>query len=96
MSIRNSYYYLLVIIATNSFIHANIKDLTYPGYNRLYYYTKYQSNQLSTLDRVVAELPKQRDISIRTDYGNKYSVELQLNNTIIMHKNGSRVYSINK
>ena len=96
MSIKNSYFYLLVIIATYSFIYGNIKDLTYPGYNRLYYYTKYQSSKLSTLDKVVAELPKQREISITTNYGNKYSVELQLNNTIIMHKNGSRVYSTNK
>ena len=96
MYIKNSYYYLLVIIAISSFVFGNIKDLTYPGYNRLYYYTKYQSSKLSTLDKVVAELPKEREVKITTNYGNKYSVELQLNNTIIMHKNGSRVYSTNK
>ena len=96
MYIKNSYDYLLVIIAISSFIYGNIKDLTYPGYNRLYYYTKYQSSKLSRLDKVVTELPKETEIKITTNYGNKYSVELQLNNTIIMHKNGSRVYSTNK
>ena len=37
-----------------------------------------------------------KTIIIKTDYGNKYTVELQLNNTVIMYKNGSRVYSTNK
>ena len=52
--------------------------------------------KLSHLDKIVTELPKHKDINIQTNYGNKYSIELQLNNTIIMHKNGSRVYSTNK
>lgn len=93
MNIKNSF---IVLIGLFALIYGNIKDLTYPGYNRLYYYTEYQSSKLSHLDKIVAELPKHKDINIQTNYGNKYSIELQLNNTIIMHKNGSRVYSINK
>ena len=93
MNIKNSFIALIVLFAL---IYGNIKDLTYPGYNRLHYYTEYQSSKLSHLDKIVAELPKHKDINIQTNYGNKYTVELQLNNTIIMHKNGSRVYSTNK
>ena len=93
MNIKNSF---IVLISLFALIYGNIKDLTYPGYNRLYYYTEYQSSKLSHLDKIVAELPKHKDINIQTNYGNKYSIELQLNNTIIMHKNGSRVYSTNK
>tara|TARA_Y100001958_G_C21138977_1_gene478205 strand:- start:330 stop:611 length:282 start_codon:yes stop_codon:yes gene_type:complete len=93
MNIKNSF---IVLIGLFALIYGNIKDLTYPGYNRLYYYTEYQSSKLSHLDKIVAELPKHKDINIQTNYGNKYSIELQLNNTIIMHKNGSRVYSTNK
>ena len=93
MNIKNSF---IVLISLFALIYGNIKDLTYPGYNRLYYYTEYQSSKLSHLDKIIAELPKHKDINIQTNYGNKYSIELQLNNTIIMHKNGSRVYSTNK
>jgi len=93
MNIKNNY---IVLIALFTILYGNIKDLTYPGYNRLYYYTEYQSSKLSYLDKIVTELPKHKDINIQTNYGNKYSIELQLNNTIIMHKNGSRVYSTNK
>ncbi len=96
MLIKNKFYYLFYLIATTTFIFANIKDLTYPGYNRLYYYTNYESKNISSLDRVITELPKEKRISIKTDYGNKYTVELQLNNTVIMYKNGSRAYSTNK
>ena len=85
MNIKNSF---IVLIGLFALIYGNIKDLTYPGYNRLYYYTEYQSSKLSHLDKIVAELPKDKDINIQTNYGNKYSIELQLNNTIIMHKNG--------
>ena len=96
MFIKNRLYYLFYLIILTAFISANIKDLTYPGYNRLYYYTNYESNNISSLDRIITELPKEKRISIKTDYGNKYTVELQLNNTVIMYKNGSRVYSTNK
>ena len=96
MLIKNKFHYLFCFIATTTFIFPNIKDLTYPGYNRLYYYTNYESHNISSLDRVITNLPKERQISIKTDYGNKYIVELQLKNTVIMYKNGSRVYSTNK
>ena len=96
MLIKNKFYYLFYLIATTTLIFGNIKDLTYPGYNRLYYYTNYESKNISSLDRVITELPKEKRISIKTDYGNKYTVELQLNNTVIMYKNGSRAYSTNK
>ena len=96
MLIKNKFHYLLCLIASSTFVFANMKDLTYPGYNRLYYYTNYESKSISSLDRVITELPKEKQISIKTDYGNKYTVELQLNNTVIMYKNGSRVYSTNR
>ena len=96
MLIKNKYNYLFCFIVITTFLFADIKDLTYPGYNRLYYYTNYESNNISSLDRIITELPKEQRISIKTDYGNKYIVELQLNNTVIMYKNGSRVYSTNK
>ena len=96
MLIKNRLYYLFFLIASTTFIFSNIIDLTYPGYNRLYYYTNYESNNISSLDKIITALPREKRISIKTDYGNKYTVELQLNNTVIMYKNGSRVYSTNK
>ena len=93
MNIKNSF---IVLISLFALIYGNIKDLTYPGYNRLHYFSENESTKLSNLDKIFAELPKHKDINIQTNYGNKYSIELQLNNTIIMHKNGSRVYSTNK
>ena len=66
MNIKNSF---IVLIGLFALIYGNIKDLTYPGYNRLYYYTEYQSSKLSHLDKIVAELPKHKDINIQTNYG---------------------------
>ena len=36
-----------------------------------------------------------RNTKIKTDYGNKYSVDVQLSSTLIKHKNGERIYSTN-
>ena len=63
MNIKNSF---IVLIGLFALTYGNIKDLTYPGYNRLHYYTEYQSSKLSHLDKIVAELPKHKDINIQT------------------------------
>jgi len=96
MYIKNRPYYLFYLIVLTALVSGNIKDLTYPGYNRLYYHTNYESNKIYSLDRIIAELSEEKQISIKTDFGNKYTVELQLNSTVIIYKNGSRSYSTNK
>ena len=75
--------------------YCEVKDLTFPGYHRLYYPLRVQSYDYLSVDKVIESIPKTRSTSIKTNYDNKYSIKIELNSTLIYHKNGARIYSVN-
>ena len=72
-----------------------VKDLTFPGYHRIYYPFNTEAYNSLSPGIIVSGIPEKRNTKVKTDYGNKYSIDVKLNNTIIIHKNGQRVYSTN-
>ena len=84
--------FILLSIALSS---SAVKDLTFPGYHRIYYPFNTEGYNSLSPGIIVSGIPEIRNTKVKTDYGNKYSVDIKLNNTIIIHKNGQRVYSIN-
>ena len=94
MHIKNSIKYLITFILV-SFSFSEMKDLTFPGYNRLYYPKNLISFNQNSIDKIDINIKGKSGSRIKTDYNNKYSVSLELNNTLILYNNSTIIYSIN-
>ena len=98
MYIKNKIKYKIIFCFISLFIsisYCAVKDLTFPGYHRIYYPFQTESYSSLSLGIIISEIPEKRNTKIKTDYGNKYSVDVQLSSTLIKHKNGERIYSTN-
>ena len=98
MSIKNKTSYMAFICIIFLFINilfCKVKDLNFPGYQKVYYPIETNSfNNIST-DKIIENIPKKRHMKIETDYNNKYLVKVQLSSTFVKHNNGIRIYSVN-
>ena len=85
--------FILLLIVEFSF--CAVKDLTFPGYHRIHYPFQIDAYSSHLTGIIFSDIPEKRNTRVKTDYGNRYSVDLQLNSTLIKHKNGVRIYSTN-
>jgi len=98
MFIKNNIKYKIIICFISlsiSISYCAVKDLTFSGYHRIHYPFQTEGYNSLTLGIIISEIPEKRNTKIKTDYGNKYSVDIGLSSTLIKHKNGERIYSIN-
>ena len=98
MYIKNKIKYEVIFCILFLFIniiYCEVKDLTFPGYHRLHYPLRIESYENLLVDKVIENIPKTRNTSIKTNYDSKYSIKIELGSTLIYHENGTRIYSIN-
>ena len=98
MYIKNKIKYKIIFCFISLFIsisYCAVKDLTFPGYHRIYYPFQTEAYSSLSLGIIISKIPEKRNTKIKTDYGNKYSVDIRLSSTLIKYKNGERIYSTN-
>jgi len=85
----------IIFLLFFSLSFSNTKDINLPGYQRLYYPVQVNQHDNLYIDRILEDIPKKRYPKIKTNYSNKYLVEIQLSSTVVEHSNGIRIYSVN-
>ena len=104
MNIKNNIKCLIIFLFINFLFpgqyfsfssYSNKKDLILLCNDNIYYPTVLTHHNLGLHSMVDVKIPQKRIPNLRTGYNYKYSLYLELNNTVINYNDGSTYYSKN-